>query len=328
MNSKQAIGGYFELELRQYDNFIHKNAVLLNSGRNAFVYILESLAVRKIHIPRYICSAMLQPLRQLQIDYAFYAVNEDLEPDQSLTIRRDEHLLYINYFGLKSAAVQELTKKYPNIIIDNAQAFFCSPYHRRPTFYSPRKFFGVPDGGIAYTNTNEGIPRDEPPEETSYERCAHLLKRIELGAREGFSDYKSNEREFENRSLARMSRLTKKLLFNIDYNWVRSRRNTNFIELHSALQAFNQLSHIIDSDSITGPMMYPYLSDNSRHLREHLHKHNIFTPTYWPQISESGNGSNAFARYLAEHLIPLPIDQRYRRCDMRRIVSVIEKCHG
>lgn len=328
MNSKQAIGGYFELELGQSDNFIHKKAVLLNSGRNAFGYILKRLAVRKIHIPGYICSAMLQPLRQLRIDYAFYTVNEDLEPDRSLTIRRDEHLLYINYFGLKSAAVLKLTNQYPNIIIDNAQAFFCSPYNRRPTFYSPRKFFGVPDGGIAYTSTNEGIPGDEPPAETSFERCAHLLKRIELGACEGFSDYKSNERKFENRSLAGMSRLTRKLLFNIDYQWVRSKRNANFIELHSALQAFNQLSHIIDGAAITGPMMYPYLSDNSSRLREHLHKHHIFTPTYWPQISESGNASNAFARYLAEHVIPLPIDQRYRRSDMRRIVSVIGKCHG
>ena len=74
-------------------------------------------------------------------------------------------------------------------------------------------------------------------------------------------------------------------------------------------------------------MMYPYLCDN-KHLRERLQGNNIFTPTYWPQISEMDRGSNIFESYLAEHLIPLPIDQRYGRRDMHRIVSVIKECNG
>ncbi len=166
-----------------------------------------------------------------------------------------------------------------------------------------------------------------PQDQASYERCLHLLKRIELGASEGFSDFRSHEQEFDNRSMAGMSRLTKKILLNIDYEWVRSKRNKNFNELHKALHKFNQLSPMIDGGTITGPMMYPYLCDN-KHLRERLQENNIFTPTYWPQISEMGNGSNVFESYLVEHLIPLPIDQRYGRRDMHRIVSVIKECNG
>lgn len=37
----KAIGGYFELEL-PYSEEYHKNALRLNTGRNAFEYILRS----------------------------------------------------------------------------------------------------------------------------------------------------------------------------------------------------------------------------------------------------------------------------------------------
>lgn len=325
MNRMQSIGGYFELELRNYGSLFHDKATALNSGRNAFAYILENLAVKKVYLPRYMCPAMLQPLHQLQIDYVFYPINENLEPDQNFTVSRNEYILYINYFGLKNAMVEKLAQKYVNTIIDNAQAFFNLPYCHTPCFYSPRKFFGVPDGGFAYTDGSSALP--VLPDESSYERCVHLLKRIELGAQEGLSDYRFHEQEFNNRSMAGMSRLTKKILFSIDYDWACSKRNTNFNVLHTALAKSNQLSHIIDCGAITGPMMYPYLSD-IKHLREQLQKSNIFTPTYWPHVSEMGNGSNIYESYLAENLIPLPIDQRYDRIDMNRIVSVIKECNG
>jgi len=149
----------------------------------------------------------------------------------------------------------------------------------------------------------------------------------ELFKRANSNRDKSNEREFENRSMAGMSRLTKKILLSIDYEWVCSTRNKNFYELHEALKKFNQLSPIIDADSINGPMIYPYLC-NMKYLKEHLHKNNIFTPTYWPHISKMGLCSNIFESYLSDHLIPLPIDQRYGRRDMHRIIDVIKECNG
>jgi hypothetical protein len=325
MSSTQPIGGYFELELRQHGSLFHNNAAALNSGRNALAYILESHAVKKIYLPFYICPVILQPIQKLQINYTFYSINEDLEPNQNFTARSDESILYVNYFGLKNLMAQKLARKYVNTIIDNAQAFFDLPHRHTPTFYSPRKFFGVPDGGFAYTNAD--LQKMVPQNETSFERCMHLLKRIELGAAAGFSDFKSHEEKFGNRSIAGMSRLTKKILSNIDFERVCNKRNQNFNELHTALQQSNRLSHIIDGSSINGPMMYPYLCDN-KYLRKHLHENNIFTPTSWPQISGMGNGSNSFESYLVEHLVPLPIDQRYGRHDMHRIVSVIKGCNG
>lgn len=325
MSGTESIGGYFELELRQHGSLFHNNAAALNSGRNAFAYILESRRVKKIYLPLYICPVMLQPLHKLKIDYAFYSINENLEPNQKFALGSDEYLLYVNYFGIKNSMAQKLAQKYVCTIIDNAQAFFDLPPSHTPTFYSPRKFFGVPDGGFGYTNC--GSQPVVQQKETSFARCKHLLKRIEFGALEGFADYKSHEEEFNNRSIARMSNLTKKILLSIDYEWVRHKRNENFIELHADLQKSNRFSHIIDCSTINGPMMYPYFCDK-KNLRKHLHENNIFTPTYWPKINGIDSGSNTFESYLVEHLTPLPIDQRYGRKDMHRIVSVIKECNG
>ena len=92
MSSTQPIGGYFEFELRHYGTLFHDNAAALNSGRNAFAYILKNLAVKKIYLPLYICPVMVLPLQRLQIDYAFYSINEELEPDQNFTVGRDEYI--------------------------------------------------------------------------------------------------------------------------------------------------------------------------------------------------------------------------------------------
>lgn len=43
------IGGYFELELPLSQEY-HNNAIKLNSGRNAFKYILKSQNITKVYI--------------------------------------------------------------------------------------------------------------------------------------------------------------------------------------------------------------------------------------------------------------------------------------
>ena len=53
------IGGYFELELNKNREY-HKNALKLNSGRNALIFILMNLKPRKIYLPYYICDSVLE----------------------------------------------------------------------------------------------------------------------------------------------------------------------------------------------------------------------------------------------------------------------------
>ena len=58
----KAIGGYFELELASGKEY-HPKAIRLNSGRNAFEFILSNNTYKRIFLPYYTCDVLLQPLQ-------------------------------------------------------------------------------------------------------------------------------------------------------------------------------------------------------------------------------------------------------------------------
>ena len=145
-----AIGGYFGLELRKGEHY-HKDALRLNTARNCFEYVLLVRKYKKVYIPYFTCEVMLEPLQRHQIQYEFYHINEQLEPIENIVLQEGEAFLYTNYFGLKQSCVERLAKVYgKQLIVDNAQAFFAPRLDGIDTFYSPRKFFGVADGGYLY----------------------------------------------------------------------------------------------------------------------------------------------------------------------------------
>ena len=149
------IGGYFELELRKEEEY-HKDAIRLNSARNAFEYILRAREYKKVYLPYYTCDVLLDTINKLKLDYELYHINKKLQPLIDFKrIGTDEAILYTNYFGINGHEVKRLVNSVPNLIIDNSQAFFEKPFKGIDTFYSPRKFFGVPDGAYLYSNHNQ-----------------------------------------------------------------------------------------------------------------------------------------------------------------------------
>ena len=314
----KAIGGYFELELNDFGTVYHDNLVALNSGRNAFEYILIQKKYKKIYIPYYTCDVTLQPLKRQNIDYEFYYIDKEFFPI-GVKPQKREALLYVNYFGLMNKQVKLLTKKYENLIIDNSQAFFEKPIKGIDTFYSPRKFFGLPDGGFAFTNKK--IKIDLEPD-YSFERIIHLIGRIEKDAETYYNLFKENEKKLDNLPIRKMSNFTQRLMKNINFEETRQKRNKNFSFLHNALRKLNELSHIIDNEIIDGPMVYPLLIKEGKKLKKYLTKNKIFVPTYWPNVYKMVN-KNDWEYYLTDNLIPLPIDQRYSTFDMEKISSLL-----
>ena len=61
----KTLGGYFELELRKGDHY-HKTAIKLNTGRNAFEYLLRAKQYQKVYMPYFTCDVMLEPIKKLQ----------------------------------------------------------------------------------------------------------------------------------------------------------------------------------------------------------------------------------------------------------------------
>lgn len=318
---QEGIGGYFEMELPDYGGFLHDDGVLLNSGRNALEYVLRSLPdINHLWIPYYTCDVILEPIKKLDISFSFYRIDKRLEIQDTIDLQAEDYLLYTNYFGVKDRYIQKLAGHYgTRLIVDNAQALYAVPVPGTSTIYSPRKFVGIPDGGVAYCDF--GIDVNQFEQDSSYDRCSHLLKRIDLGSAAGYQDFRENSGLLVNQPIRKMSRLTERMLRSVDFDVVKRKRTINFRILNERLQKENELSFL--NDSFECPMVYPFLGEEHS-LKERLIKNGIFIATYWPNVSKWDDQSSLEGR-LAHDLVCLPVDQRYNDSEMERIVDLIKQ---
>ncbi|MCT4124383.1 hypothetical protein [Elizabethkingia anophelis] len=315
-----AIGGYFQLELCENKPFQYSDLILLNTARNCLEYILRAKGYKKIYIPYFTCDVLLEPINKLNIDYQFYDIDDSLEPIFDYDrVGGNEVFLATNYFGIKTKFIEDLSSKVKNLIIDNAQAFFAKPLLGIDTFYSPRKFVGVSDGGILATKK---ILEGYLEKDFSYERMSHLLKRIDLSAEEGYNDFVLNDKVLEKQNIKLMSNLTKSILSNIDFERIKKLRRENYLFLDKYLKKDNLLNIELDQKDI--PMIYPYRVKSAKKIRDTLISQKIYCATYWPNVLDwSAPSTNSYN--VTKGIIALPIDQRYNINHMTKIINLISK---
>ena len=202
------------------------------------------------------------------------------------------------------------------MIVDSTQAFYAKPIQGIDTFYTCRKFFGVADGAYLYTDKllDEEFVQDE-----SCDRMIHLLKRIDLSAEDGFADFRKTEDGLDNQPIRVMSKLTQHIMQSIDYEAAAMKRRKNYQILHEALGASNNLVLSLDEDAV--PMIYPFLT-SAKGLREKLIENKIFVARYWPNVLD-WTTKDGIEYLLAYQMQPLPIDQRYGKEDMERIIEIV-----
>ncbi len=312
---KLEIGGYFGLDDLVRHEY-HEGLIALNSARNALVYLLKARAIRKLYIPDYLCDTVARVCEREGYAYEYYAVGPDFLPLFDKELGDREYLYVVNYFGqIANDTLMALKRRYGAIIVDNVQAFFQRPLPGTDTIYSCRKFFGVPDGGYLATDARLA---EELPEDLSGDRMRHILGRFEGSASDYYGVYAENEESFYGLELRKMSRLTHNLLGAIDYEAVRSRRESNFRYLHDALGDRNRLTPICPA----GPFAYPFLCPDGPRVRKALIARKIYVPTLWPEAIRFGGTAADYSM----NILPLPVDQRYTDEDMQVIKEELLQC--
>jgi len=262
---------------------------------------------------------MIAPLASAGIECVWYDVNEQWAVDDKINIGVDDWLLYVNYFGICDQNVAELLHRFqPNqVVLDYSQAFFAVAEDAAlATIYSPRKFFGVPDGGMLSSRIPVALPKQQ--DSGSQGRASHLFKRLGDSPEAGYADYQRAEESLLECEPRRMSKLTERILASIDFNAASRKRRENFLFLHQRLGGKNQLSVDLPDSAI--PLCYPFMTSETE-LRARLIDNRIFVATYWPDAID--RVGDEWATRMIKNLLPLPIDQRYGREEMERIVSVI-----
>ena len=308
------IGGYFELELPHGQEF-HSKAIALNSGRFCLEYLLRCRKCKKVFIPYFTCDSVIEPIIKLGIDYEFYHIDKEYCIVDDIKLAEDEALLYTNYWGLHNEYCEILAAHYgKQLILDYTQAFFSNPIRGIDTFYSCRKYFGVPDGGYLYT---DAVADFEIKQDESYLRLNSLVKRIDISTEAGYKDFHNVETSFLDMPIRRMSKLTKRLMQSIDYERAAQQRIDNYNTFKAALGG--KELHYGEV-----PMIFPYESAEGQQLRQHLIANKVFVAKYWPNVDE-WTEEETVERWMANHILPLPIDQRYNKEDMNRIIEIINR---
>ena len=311
-DKQKAIGGYFELELPLHPE-LHAEAIALNSGRFCLEYLLRCRKYNKVYVPYFTCDTAVEPIIKLGIACEFYHIDKAYRIIDDITLAEDEALLYTNYWGLQNEYCEILAAKYgKQLILDYTQAFFSKPIVGIDTFYSCRKYFGVPDGGYLYT---DAIADYEVEQDESYLRMDSLIKRIDLSPEAGYDDFHRVSAFFHDMPIRRMSKLTQRLMQSIDYERVAQQRIDNYNKLRDALDGRELKYGEV-------PMIFPYESAEGQELRKHLILNKVFVAKYWPNVDE-WTEEDTVERWMANHILPLPIDQRYYKEDMNRIFVTI-----
>jgi hypothetical protein len=317
-----AIGGYFGLEDPAQDRHAEMpGALRFCSARAAFLALLRAGRPGKVWLPWFVCDAMPDTANQAGVQVARYRIEPDGSIDSTLDIARDDWLLCLNQFGMRSAQVHEALARFPagQVIVDQAQAWFTPPADCLGTLYSPRKFAGLPDGGLLHTALPIRVSAGN--DHASRLRMKHMQMRMDGQLEQGLAAFRESELSLAREAMPGMSEVTAALLDRIDFVAHEARRRANFQFLALHLQSLNALDWKAEAND--APLCYPLLLREGGKIREGLARRGIFCPVLWPEVAAREHPNSGWERRLARDVICLPVDHRYEPADMQRIVAAL-----
>ena len=316
MTDVKEIGGYFGLE-KLISNEYYPDLAAVNNARCALLYIIEARHYNKVYLPYFLCDSVKLVLEREKIPFEEYRIDRTFFPLLDISTKPGEVVYIVNYYGLLcEEQLVSLKNRYGNIVVDNAQAFFARPIKGIDTLYSCRKFFGVPDGGYAYT---EAEYHKDIPIDVSMGRMKHILGRFEGNSASDYYDFfNNNDESFKEIELRYMSKLTHNILGAIDYQAAKRRREDNFLFLSKALGGKNRLQ----IECPVGPYAYPFYIHDGMTVKKQLAKRKIYVATLWPNVL--GTGLDIETEFT-ENILPLPCDQRYSEEDMQRVAAAVRE---
>lgn len=315
------IGGYLEFE-RCAGRLYHPGAVALNSGRNCLAYLVELRGIERIVLPDFMCDAVGDVCRRMGVQVRRYRVDEGFALPADLSVSDGEWLYVADCYGTLTAGTVERAREASDgrLVVDEVQGFFRRPWPGVDTFYTCRKFFGVPDG--AYLATGDGARLAHGlPAGSSRNRMAHVLGRAEAGSAKFYAAYREAEEQLGKEPVTAMSAVTASLMGAVDFEGVKARRERNFIALRAALGSAN----LLEPGTPEGPYMYPLLVGDALGMREKLAAAGVFVPTLWPNVLQECDPSSWAYRY-SKDILPLPVDQRYGVEEMQIVAEEVKKC--
>lgn len=317
-------GGYFGLDMPNYGD-LYPDAIKFQSARAAVRAVLECNGITRVMMPAYICSSIVKSAVDARVDIETYSLDELLYPvNLPRVLPAQCAFIYVNYFGLCENNVRRLLEVIPSdrLIIDNSHALFSTPAGVLATVYSPRKFVGLPDGGLLRASPSLMIVPPAEEDIGSFERMRHLLIRMAYPAREGYSEFEKARNSLSNNSPLAMSRLTQRLMKSISWDQVIRRRRENYAVMTEMVAVINDVHWTLGESDVA--LCYPLVirGREVNTIKQELARRNVFTATYWADALPRIEAETIEAALINETLF-LPIDQRLEQDEVKAVGRLV-----
>jgi dTDP-4-amino-4,6-dideoxygalactose transaminase len=333
--NEQLVGGMFGLTdlsgfYKTAPFFLKDKDLLTVNARSSIKILVSFLRPSRVWLPSFLCDVVFSAVQDIEVQ--FYEVNGYLQVSGAGLehIQPGDLIIFIDYFGFPfdPSLAKRVKERGGWILEDASQALLSSHVGENSDFvvFSPRKFLGVPDGGILRNNTNldfSGIQLNKPPSEWWLKAFSAVILRGEFDRKGGDKKWFQLFQEIDHdgpTGFFKMSELSITLLeYNFDYSVIVQKRIENYKILDHYLNEFVLFPEL--SAGVV-PLGYPVQLENRDAVRKKLFENNIYPPVHWP-ISTIVPNKFIESHHLADTVMTLVCDQRYDAVDMERTAKII-----
>ena len=326
--------------------------VWLSTGRSAIKYVLMDIEARtpklkKVAVlPSFTCDTVFEPFLKTGYEVYYYPVNKDLTTTSeaivdTVLVHDASIVLFHRYFGFNTLDGQidrmcETLRKLGKYTIEDCTQCLYSDIPRSQSDYtigSIRKWTGTPDGGFAVSRKDRFNQKPDQTDKTleqakvkaSYYKYRFLFE-YEGDKGEMLAMYREAEDILDNQTeVFAISEMSARVQANLDTDNLISKRKENYKFLCQSLHG--PIKPLFELEKNVVPLYFPILVEDRISLQKHLVNNAIYAPVVWPkdekQPTQCEGAENAY-----QHLLCIPIDQRYDADDMNRIVSVINRYYN
>jgi dTDP-4-amino-4,6-dideoxygalactose transaminase len=297
-------------------------------------------------IPAYTCQTVVTPFEEVGWKCVFYSIQRDLRINisslEELVKRYHPRAVVIHpFYGMEldtqeEKALKRIGENGIRVILDLTQCIFSTKRYPFVSFVvgSYRKWFPIPDGGFLECNSfTEPIvqPEKENVEFTERNVAAMYLRGQYFGNGEQktkdisiWLNKSANHLAASNIAPHRMSDISYNLLQKENLKDNQNSRFNNYAFLFQNIRESTQIKKVCQNldEVTTAPLYFTIYVQDRPALQRVLAQEAIYAPVIWPVEDERVLVDND-VKYIYDHLLAIPCDQRYGTVDMQRIVTII-----
>ena len=322
-------------------DFVQGDWQLYRSGRDAMKAIARIIGGSRVLLSALCCESMILPFSANGYDVEFYKMNPDLtgdEADVRAKLADGTVLLYMPYFGIRPFTDEFLLSLRESgreiILVEDRTHDIIVP--RRDEGFAPdavlaslRKWAALPEGGMLRTDIGRcsaGV--DARFGDTRREVMEMKVRYLETWESELKKEFlgKLHDAERlldESGEPCRMSAEYEALLRCIDFTALLAKRRANVARLRERLAALDGTRlRFLSGHPEESTLYFPVYLENRSDIQRAMAQHGVYCPVIWPE-PETAHGVCEVSRYVTEHMLALPCDQRYTPEDMDFIADML-----